>query len=237
MDAETKNRFRKRWDDLWHRISGHPEKTGAFEELAAAYDAPHRYYHTFTHIKKCLMDLDSVKIPSKSCDNVELALWFHDAVYDPMSSDNEMKSAAWAKRTIEANGIDGKLPDAVYTLVMATAHDHIPEHENEMLIVDIDLSILGAEPDEYEDYSGKIRQEYARVSWPLYRTGRIEILERFLKKDSIYFTDFFQKKFEVKAGSNILKEIEWLKNEEPNQVGFPKGDVLEVVSMMPTSSD
>jgi predicted metal-dependent HD superfamily phosphohydrolase len=37
--------------------------------------------------------VDSIRADLNDADAVALALWFHDAVYDPQAKDNELKSA------------------------------------------------------------------------------------------------------------------------------------------------
>ncbi len=53
---------------------------------------------------------------------VELALWFHDAVYRTFRKDNELQSAVWANDFLEANGAKKDCVARVRALVMATAH-------------------------------------------------------------------------------------------------------------------
>ena len=94
---------------------------------------------------------------------------------------------------------------------MATLHNQPPGNEEEAFMMDIDISILGATNEIYTSYTQNIRQEYKWVPWFLYKKKRIEILEMFLKRDTLYFTDYFKSKLESKARRNIQNEISQLK--------------------------
>lgn len=75
------------------------------------------------------------------------------------------------------------------------------------LFLDLDLSILGAPEDEYDAYSRDIRREYIHYPWDAYRTGRTAILNNFLTRDSLFFTEHFHYRYEIRAHNNINKEI------------------------------
>ena len=89
---------RKRWLALMASF-GIDAHLDTFERLRGAYAEPHRYYHTFKHIAACLEELDAARGLAAVFHEVEIALWFHDAVYAPTSTDNERRSAEWAPRS------------------------------------------------------------------------------------------------------------------------------------------
>ncbi len=76
------------------------------------------------------------------------------------------------------------------------------------LISDIDLSILGASPEDYAAYRDAIRCEYSAVPEGKFTAGRLSILRRFLSQ-RIYTTAFFEQ-LEKQARLNIQEEIESL---------------------------
>ena len=54
--------------------------------------------------------------------------------------------------------------------------------KGQFTVVDIDLSILGRNRQDYDLFEERVRKEYKWVPGPLYRRKRIEVLESFLKR-------------------------------------------------------
>src|SRR5690349_8065412 len=92
---------------LWQTIGASGDAARWYETLSRAYAEPQRHYHNQQHIAECLAELDGARHLAKEPACAELALWFHDAVYDPKSGENEERSAAMAKRCLS----DAGLPD------------------------------------------------------------------------------------------------------------------------------
>ncbi len=141
-----------------------------------------------------------------------LALWFHDAIYDTQRQDNEEKSAEWARSAGRRLGLPGSVAERVYNLVMVTRHSAVPNGTDPKILVDIDLSILGAATERFDEYEDQVREEYAWVPGTLFRQKRIEILEEFLGRPSIFNTDYFYKSHEAQARSNLQRSIKKLGN-------------------------
>lgn len=141
---------------------------------------------------------------------LEIALWYHDAVYDPRSTDNEARSAAMAQRDLQAARVAPSRIEAIDQLIMATKHDGTVETPDAALLVDIDLSILGRSRDEFEQYDQAIRAEYAWVPEDEYRAGRSAVLERFLARPAIYATTWFRARYEKIARRNLALALEQL---------------------------
>jgi predicted metal-dependent HD superfamily phosphohydrolase len=140
---------------------------------------------------------------------VELALWFHDAVYDPKAGDNEEQSAAMASNCLEAG--PSRLAATVSDLVMATKSHSTEAGPDAALMVDVDLSILGKGEQRFAEYEAQIREEYRSVPTLIFNFKRAEILERFLARSRIYATDFFATKYEQQARRNLEGSIRQLK--------------------------
>jgi predicted metal-dependent HD superfamily phosphohydrolase len=199
-----------RWTELWSRLGALGDGLSVFSRLAAAYAEPPRAYHTATHIQDCLSQFDLSRATAQRPDEVEAALWFHDAVYLPGRSDNENRSADLARAALSEGGVAPKVAQSVAELVLATRHLAIPDQPDAALLCDIDLSILGRSPGIFDQFERQIRREYARVPEPTYRSARSEILQRFLRRPTIYQTPFFRQRYEAAARANLtrlLKEI------------------------------
>ena len=196
----------ERWQRLMSAfgLSGNQD---TYASLVAAHAEDHRHYHTAEHIADCLRHLDEVADQASAPHEIELALWFHDAVYNPMSSTNEQDSADWAREFLRDNAASEDLIARVHALIMSTRHHGGMSSRDEELIVDIDLAILGADPDTYDRFEQAIRGEYRRVPWFLYRKKRKEILREFLDRETLYNTELFREKFAAQARINLANAI------------------------------
>lgn len=205
-----------RWIKLCNALNIPPD-TNEYQKLLKAYQENHRAYHTLQHLSECLAKLDWATANNGWKENThlaEIALWYHDAIYQPQAPDNEFKSAEWANRFLSQSGVASEICHYVYSLIMATCHLDIPTKPLHQLIVDIDLSILASEAKRFQEYEQQIRQEYHYVPWLLYQKKRIAILNHFLSLPNIYNTDLFQTEYEEKARENIKQLILKLASEK-----------------------
>lgn len=200
-----------RFQQVWRTVSGVAPRAGLFVELATAYGEASRHYHGTTHLLDCLQQLDRVQHLAEHPHEVEVALWFHDAVYDAKAKDNEEQSAAWVVRELSASAESVEVINRIEALILATRHQASPTVADEQLLVDIDLSILGAEQTNYDQYSTNIHAEYAWVPMADYIRGRAAVLEQFLARPFIYNTTWFRERYEEQARENLLREITILK--------------------------
>lgn len=198
--------FEKSWARAWSGPGLLPD-ANLFEMLMAAYAEPQRHYHSLQHLRECLVHIEQVHELAEHPEEVEIALWFHDAVYDVRGATNERQSADWAVRALVAGNASQSTQKRVEQLVMATRHDAAPLDIDERLLVDIDLSILGAAPKRFAEYDGQIRAEYSWVPEAIYLTKRREVLSSFLARPSIYSTAHFRQRCEAQARINLSAAI------------------------------
>jgi predicted metal-dependent HD superfamily phosphohydrolase len=184
-----------------------------FEKLRAAYAEGHRRYHTSEHINQCFAALDGVRHLVRQPDEVELALWFHDAVYVTRSKNNESTSAMWATAFLEANAVDPERVQRIHNLIMATRHDAFAQDPDTSLLIDIDLSILGADQGIFARFEQNVRKEYWWVPSTLFRRTRAAILKSFLDRPSVYATAHFRDRLESAARRNLAMAIATLVKE------------------------
>jgi predicted metal-dependent HD superfamily phosphohydrolase len=192
--------------ERWHRLMsqwGTPASDDTYFKLLAIYSEPHRRYHTADHIDDCLAQLDDTLSIAEAPEEVELALWFHDAIYDAISSTNEARSAEWASGFLKSAKVDDERSSRVASYILATRHSAEPKSGDAALVVDIDLSILGRDMPEFEAYEKAIREEYKWVPMLIYRRKRVEILQSFLDRPAIYQTGHFRERFEQQARNNL----------------------------------
>jgi predicted metal-dependent HD superfamily phosphohydrolase len=201
-----------RWQALWQGF-GLASPADEFAALATRYAEPHRHYHTAQHISECLAHFDAARGLCDHPGEVELAIWFHDAIYDPRAKDNEEMSAQWARRVMSDAGIEADAGQRVSELIMATRHATPPDTADGQIMVDIDLSILGADSARFNEYEEQVRGEYDWVPLPVFRTRRREILQGFLAREAIYATVDFRNRLEEKARENLARSIAKLADE------------------------
>jgi len=189
----------------------------AFNYLVRLYSQPKRYYHNLQHLTDCLFDFASyIKSLSKSPDrpashpyliDVLAAIWLHDAIYDARRNDNEENSANLVDSIFPNSG---EMADRIKSLILATKHRHTPNTIAEKILVDVDLAILGADRERFDEYETQIREEYSFVPSDVFRAKRREILQGFLDRPRIYSTDHFHEKLEAKARENLQRAIDRL---------------------------
>lgn len=167
--------------------------------LVARYGEPHRHYHTWSHVLACLDARE--KIAPLAPLEVDVALWFHDAIYDPRAHDNEEKSAALM---LEEMGDSAK---PAVPLVLATKHAAAADSEDARIVVDADLSILGADVETFDAYERAVREEYAFVPDDAFRAGRAHVLRSFLDRPTIFSTDAGRELWERPARENLNRSL------------------------------
>ncbi len=195
----------ERWRRLWGRLGVDHGQEGLYDEVVGAWGEAHRAYHNLAHLEHCLEQLDTHREVAESADEVELALWFHDAVYRPTGTDNEGESARWASQAITEAGLAPDLGHRVSALILATQHDATPEDNDARLMIDVDLSILGSSPEAYDRYEAAVRREYRWVPGFIFRKKRREILRSFLERDAIFLTEPFFDRYETQARANLQR--------------------------------
>lgn len=193
----------ERWQRLWSRVGATGTGSDVWTELVHRYREPHRAYHNLVHIRHCLAEFDTVRPLAKAPDAVELAIWFHDAVYDTRAKDNEEKSAEMAVAALRSAGSSAELAAAVSDLVLATKHAAPPVSSDAALLVDIDLGILGQARERYEVFETEIRAEYSWVAPSDFAAGRGAILRGFLDRPQIYRTENLRTRWETSARQNL----------------------------------
>jgi len=195
------------WRRLWTELGAAEVPAGLFNQLVAAYSETHRRDHTLQHLRECLAYFDSAASLARRPAEVELALWFHDAVHDPRAADNEERSADWAQRSVRAAGCDDAVGERVRALVLATARHEAHGDPDAEVLLDVDLAILGATPARYADYARQVRAEFAHLDEAEFRGRRAAILENFLARTHIYATAAFHDALEQRARVNLTGEL------------------------------
>ena len=201
----TLDRWFHTWAELGVTASRRLEQL--FADLLSRYAEPQRFYHTRQHLEECFEKWADLREQAERPAEVELAIWFHDAVYDTHSDKNEQHSAELARDAVLAQDGDPASAQRIFDLIMSTRHTGMPVEQDARLIVDTDLAILGAEPVRFNEYEKQIRREYAWVPEEVFRERRASILRGFLGRKHIYSTELFRSRYEQKARENIQRSL------------------------------
>jgi predicted metal-dependent HD superfamily phosphohydrolase len=203
-----------RWERAWDALNGLP-RTGFFETMVSRYTEPKRHYHTMQHLAECFEAFDKI---SHHCDQpyeVEMAIWFHDVIYDTARHDNEEKSAELAFQSLTKSGVELLSASRVSKLVLSTQHKNPPHNIDSGILIDVDLWILGAPHDRFLQYENQIRWEYTAFSDEAYIHGRTQFVARLLRKvkegGMIFKTPEFRDQFEKQAVKNLQGSLKRLK--------------------------
>lgn len=200
-------RLGERFVALWLRCAGHSAAAHAaatHARLCAAYGQGWRDYHALAHIEHCLREFDGARAAMSAADEVELALWYHDAVYQPGDPDNERNSAQ-----LFADDAGGQMPAAqverICALIMATTHHAPPGDAQSAWVVDIDLSSFGLPWPDFLRDSHAVRAEMKCLDDERYQVAHGGFLRGLLARARIYSTDHFHARYEHHARDNITR--------------------------------
>ena len=177
-----------------------------FDDLMTRYREEHRHYHTAAHVEACVRHLCRFGALAENASEIELALWFHDAIYDPRRSANETRSAALAREQLGSSGVPADSIDRIAEWIEAT-RSHETRDGDGALLVDLDLSILGATPETHARFESQIRAEYAHVPEEAFRAGRRRILEGFAARTTLYRVPEIAAEWERPARENLARRI------------------------------
>lgn len=195
------------WRRCFEDIGGSEPPDCVWEELQARYSEPHRAYHTLQHLEECFGWFEQVRALARQPGDIAFALFYHDAIYDTHASDNEAQSAKLAADVLGEYVRGDSDAARVSSLIMATKHDAEPRDADASLLVDIDLSILGAEPARFDEYERQVRFEYEWVPVEQFRARRGQILQQLLARPTLYGMAFFRDRLEAKARQNLARSV------------------------------
>lgn len=138
-----------------------------------------------------------------------MAVWFHDAIYDPRALDNEEKSAQLFAR-LAGEDFEPAFAREVNELILVTRHNRLPDTKTEKLVVDVDLSSFGLPWEDFTRDSEAVRQEYAHLPDHRFHAYQVKFMCSLLARPSLYGTRYFREHYEASARSNIRRYLESL---------------------------
>src|SRR5690242_4793748 len=97
--------FSDSWSRAWRGLQAEGEGDAAQQLLLSKYAETTRKYHTQQHLSECLSLFAELMSHAEHPAEVEMALWFHDAIYELKRHDNEEQSAALARMVLSAAAV------------------------------------------------------------------------------------------------------------------------------------
>lgn len=186
------------------------EIDGVGESVLRRWAEPHRRYHTTVHLREVLAAVDTLADLADDQVAVELAAWFHDAVYEPDAAAgvNEASSAKLASSLLVALHVPRPTVGAVTQLILSTATHEVDLNDRDCAVLtDADLWILGASAERYRRYAADVRVEFGFVDDEGWQSGRSAVLCGFVDRSRLFATDRAQAAFGARARDNLRWEL------------------------------
>jgi predicted metal-dependent HD superfamily phosphohydrolase len=202
QDDVTKKRAARYWRRLAARLA---LADGIFDRLVTAYGEPHRRYHILAHIVEMLDCLKRSRRLAVNRDALELAIWFHDVVYDSAAAHGANETAS-ADLLSELCPVDAAKP--ARAMVLHSSHHGPTDDLDTRLFCDLDLYRLAGSLETFLRHGDDVRHEYASVDDDAWASGRAVFLGGILRRPVIYQTDYWRDRLEQEARSNIAHVLD-----------------------------
>lgn len=148
--------------------------------ILSMWNESHRHYHTLDHLNDIIDQINENKSKFDEMEYEKLLLTaiFHDCVYDPMSSQNEEKSANFLLEC----AIDKKNEDIleIYDAIIDTKN-HDSDTELAEVFNQFDMNIVERNFDELLEWENGIYEEF-KIVGDIYKENRLLFLESLLDK-------------------------------------------------------
>lgn len=183
----------------------------AFQELNNYYSGSDRHYHNLEHVRDVLDVIEGLKELPRDLSTILLSAWYHDVIYNARSEDNEVRSAVYAEHALSGLGLPSTTAKRVSGLILATEAHFAPDGDVDcQILLDADLSSLGADEKTFQLHSHALRLEFDWVPDHEYRASRVRFLSGILERERIYLIDQVFEKYEEQARKNLTRTIEEL---------------------------
>lgn len=192
----------RRWSQRFVQL---PESIGA--SLVGRYAEPTRVYHDVRHLSDVLRCIDLLADEGSDLAMVELAAWFHDAVYDVRRADNEQTSADLARELLAPHLGQMQLAEVVRLVLLTRDHAVGDGDPDGAVLCDADLAVLAGSAEEYAGYVSRVRKEYAHLPDASFRAGRETVLRGLLALPRLFHTGYGTAHWESPARANLQAEL------------------------------
>jgi predicted metal-dependent HD superfamily phosphohydrolase len=178
-----------------------------WNEIVSNYSNKKRHYHNLLHLENLVQQLSAYREIISDWDVILFSVFYHDVIYNTLKQDNEEKSALFAEEKLKIINAGNEQVEKCKATILATKSHELNKDNDINLFTDADLSILGANWNDYNIYAKQIRQEYSIYPDLIYNPGRKKVLHHFLHMKNIFKTAEFSERLEKQARLNLEKEL------------------------------
>ncbi len=196
------------WYQSWRSLGTHDDGQATLELLLSMHNDPARRVHAAQHLLDCFAKLKRWHQETQHFHQVALAIWFHDALFDPQRHDNEARSARLASDRLSAAKVAPETVQRVRELIISSRPGEQLNTREARLLHDIDRAVFGASSESYNRYERNLRHENSHIGDFIYRRKRIEQLQALLTRSQLYLTDSAQTDLQVPAAANLKRWLE-----------------------------
>jgi len=211
----------KHWLDLLNRIKENIFSNDVDEDYfknyyqtLELYYTNKRFYHTLNHIKILLDSLHDFHITEVEKIKLELAIWFHDIIYNSKAKNNEEESINEFTKFAIYVGLNFDLNLEINDIIFATRHKDTAQTRLQKIMCDVDLKEFAF--DNYIKNSNNIKKEFSHLTDKEWIKGRSDFLKTFINKEFIYYTDEYRDALEDTARINLKKELDYINIKKEN---------------------
>ena len=199
------------WLRTAQAAGAHGDVASAGARLLARWAEPHRHYHDVHHLRAVLDRVAALAGEADDLTSVQLAAWFHDAVYDARggaAGEDEQRSADLAGEVLSDLRVDPGVVAEVRRLVLMTVtHAPEPDDRDGAVLSDADLGVLAESGADYDRYAAAVREEYAHVDDASFVAGRSAVLRSLLDRSAVFHTALGCTSWEAPARANLRREL------------------------------
>lgn len=201
--------------DMFRHVMVRPEARSMVVGLLGGAD---RHYHGLAHVaalwqRHLAFSEHSHLTADTPMRLIASAISYHDCIYDPQRQDNETQSAALWREHARAATISVTETDWVAVTIAATA-DHLGYEPRaghweaaRLWVLDLDLTTLGEDADDFARNTGLLRAEYAHLPECAWVRGRADFLASLLRRPVLFRAPALGRVFEGAARRNIAAAL------------------------------
>lgn len=134
--SELKNTFQSLVENY---TNNHLITEKLWNEILKNYSHKNRHYHTLQHLENLLLKINPIKEKFQNWNMVLFALFYHDMIYNSLKSDNEERSADFARERLTSLNISSKEIEICSEIILSTKNHTFSSNSDINYFTDADL--------------------------------------------------------------------------------------------------